>query len=382
MNVSVGTVEEVLRRAAGGWPVVVVDTEDPAGGVHLAVAASLATVGVVAMMMRHGDGMISVAVPAGQVERLNLAPLPATGDPAAAGYAPPVDARQAVSTGSSAGDRATTIRLLAAADTVAADLRRPGHVFPLPAAPDGVLARAGPAEAAMDLAWLAGQPPAAALCELVNRDGSLMRLRQVPAFARRHGLPRVSIAELTAYRRRREHPLQRVADVRMPTAHGSFRLYAYRDITGDQKEIAALALVAGAVDDGRPVRVHVHRECATGDTLRSVGCRCGSSLSTALNDFGTRGRGVLVYLRTRYPRGATSVDPAAAPIAGAPTGCGSTHAFDIAVAGLVLLDLGIAAVHLLADDRDGKVPLTELGLTVLTRTPLSPAVARSPAVTP
>jgi 3,4-dihydroxy 2-butanone 4-phosphate synthase/GTP cyclohydrolase II len=319
-------------------------------------------------------------VPVGHVERLNLAPLPANGDPAAAGYAVPVDARRAVGTGSSAGDRATTLRLLAGADTVDADLRRPGHIFPLPAASDGVLARPGPAEAAMDLAWLAGQSPVAALCELVNRDGSLMGARQVTAFARRHGLPRVTIAELTAYRRRRERPLQRVADVRMPTAHGSFRLYAYSDVTGDRNEVTALALVAGAVDDGRPVRVKVHRECATGDTLRSIGCHCGSRLSTVLSGFGTDGRGVLVYLRTRYPRPrATGVDPAGRPPGGAPIGCGASSAFDIAVAGLVLLDLGIGAVHLLADDRHERAPLIDLGLTVLTRTSLSPTSTAVPS---
>jgi 3,4-dihydroxy 2-butanone 4-phosphate synthase/GTP cyclohydrolase II len=211
-----------------------------------------------------------------------------------------VDLKFGTTTGISAADRATTIRGLANPSTLAADFLRPGHVFPLQAREGGVLKRPGHTEAAVDLTRLAGLQPAGVLCEIMNEDGTMARGTALKAFAERHGLPLLTVADLVAYRRSRERIVERTAQARLPTAHGTFQVYVYRSKFDESEHVA---LVKGEVA-GRPnVLVRVHSECLTGDILASTRCDCGKQLELALHCIEQEGAGVVVYLRGHEGRG-------------------------------------------------------------------------------
>jgi 3,4-dihydroxy 2-butanone 4-phosphate synthase/GTP cyclohydrolase II len=211
-----------------------------------------------------------------------------------------VDLREGTTTGISASDRAATIRALGDPRAQAEDFRRPGHVFPLRAQKHGVLARPGHTEAASDLARLAGLQPAGALCEIVNDDGSMARGQQLSAFAARHGLPFLTIADLVAYRRRTERLVTCTGQAKLPTRHGSFGIHVYRsEVDG----LEHLALVKGNVAGKKNVLVRVHSECCTGDILGSLRCDCGNQLAQSLERIEEEGSGVLVYLRGHEGRG-------------------------------------------------------------------------------
>jgi 3,4-dihydroxy 2-butanone 4-phosphate synthase/GTP cyclohydrolase II len=211
-----------------------------------------------------------------------------------------VDARRGVTTGISAADRATTIRLLGAEGTRAEDLVRPGHVFPLRARYGGVLARRGHTESAVDLARLAGVSPAGVLCEITHPDGSMMRPPALEAFAAERGLPIVRVDDLVAYRRRTESIVERVAEARLPTRHGPFVATVFRDVIEGREHVA---LVRGDLRGADYVLVRVHSECLTGDLFGSLRCDCGSQLDGALARVAAAGRGVVVYLRGHEGRG-------------------------------------------------------------------------------
>lgn len=216
-----GTVERAVAQIAAGRPVVVVDDEDRENEGDLIFAAQLATPQLLAFTIRHTSGFICVPLAGEDCDRLELPPMYHTNqDRRGTAYTVTVDAREGIGTGISAADRARTIRLLADPATGAADLARPGHVVPLRARPGGVLRRAGHTEAAVDLAVLAGLRPAGALCELVNDDGTMMRRPDLERFCTAHDLPLLAIADLIAYRRRHEKQVERIAQARIPTAHG------------------------------------------------------------------------------------------------------------------------------------------------------------------
>jgi 3,4-dihydroxy 2-butanone 4-phosphate synthase/GTP cyclohydrolase II len=213
-----------------------------------------------------------------------------------------VDLKRGTSTGISAADRAATLRALADPAVGAADLARPGHIFPLRAREGGVLERRGHTEAAVDLARLAGLVPCGVLCELVNDDGTMARPLELVTFAARHDLRIVSIADLVAYRRRTEPLVRAVAEARLPTPHGTFTARVYRGTDG----VEHVALVMGdvrAADQRADVLVRVHSECLTGDIFRSLRCDCGAQLDAALAKIAAEGRGVVVYLRGHEGRG-------------------------------------------------------------------------------
>ena len=289
------------EELAAGRPIVVVDDEDRENEGDLIFAASLATPEVVGFTIRYSSGVICVPLPAEDADRLNLPPMTAINqDRKGTAYTVSVDARDGVTTGISAADRARTIRLLADAATTADDLTRPGHVFPLRAKDGGVLVRAGHTEAAVDLCRLAGLPLAAGICEVVEDDGSMSRLPQLARFAEKHGLALISIADLIAYRRRTEKAVTRAAETRLPTAFGDFRAVGYRsDVDG----IEHVALVKGEIGDGEDVLVRVHSECLTGDVFGSQRCDCGPQLHAALRAVDVEGRGVVLYMRGHEGRG-------------------------------------------------------------------------------
>jgi 3,4-dihydroxy 2-butanone 4-phosphate synthase/GTP cyclohydrolase II len=293
-------VEDAISHFAEGKVVVVVDDADRENEGDLVFAAETATAGTVAFAVRHTSGVLCVALPGERCDALHL-PLmvPQGGDALGTAFTVTVDARHGTTTGISAADRAATIRALAAENSSASDFVRPGHVFPLRARAGGVLKRRGHTEAASDLARLAGLAPVGALSELVDDDGTMMRLPALEQFARMHGLPLIHIDDLVAHRRRTETIVERVAEARLPTRFGSFVAQVFRDLDGREH----VALVRGNVNGESDVLVRVHSECLTGDLFGSERCDCGGQLQAALERVAQAGRGVVVYLRGHEGRG-------------------------------------------------------------------------------
>ncbi|MFI5844129.1 bifunctional 3,4-dihydroxy-2-butanone-4-phosphate synthase/GTP cyclohydrolase II [Catenuloplanes sp. NPDC051500] len=301
MTTGFGTIEQAVAAIAEGRAVIVVDDEDRENEGDLIFAAEKATPELVAFMRRYTSGYICAPLTEADADRLELPPMYHTNqDRRGTAYTVTVDAREGVSTGISAADRAHTLRLLASPSTSPTDLSRPGHVVPLRARPGGVLRRPGHTEAAIDLAELAGLHPAGVLCEMVNDDGTMMRMPDMEAFATEHGIVLITIAELIAYRRRHEKQVERVAEARIPTPHGVFRAFGYR-VAFDTAE--HVAMVFGEIGDGENVLVRVHSECLTGDVFGSQRCDCGPQLDASFARVAKEGRGVVLYVRGHEGRG-------------------------------------------------------------------------------
>lgn len=305
-DVRLDPVGDALAALAAGKPVAVVDDAGRENEGDLILAAQLATTESVAFMIRYTSGVLCAPLPGKRLDALELPPMTAANqDPKGTAYSVSVDARVGITTGISAADRARTATLLAAADTVPGDLTRPGHMFPLRAAPHGVFARRGHTEAAVDLTRLAGLAPAGVIGELTADDGSIMDAPQTREFATEHGLPMISIADLVAYRYRFDSPLRKGAPVMLPSSAGNpaatFQASAYRDeATGDEHLAITLGLDA---DNTEPLTVRVHSECLTGDVFGSRRCDCGAQLDAALAEIAALGRGAVVYLRGHEGRG-------------------------------------------------------------------------------
>jgi 3,4-dihydroxy 2-butanone 4-phosphate synthase/GTP cyclohydrolase II len=356
---------------------VVVDDADRENEGDLIFAAQMATAQLLAFMVRHTSGFVCVPLVGEDADRLELPPMyHVNQDRRGTAYTVTVDARQGVSTGISAADRAHTIRLLADPDTVPTDLARPGHVVPLRAKAGGVLRRPGHTEAAVDLAQLAGLRPAGVLCELVNDDGTMMRLPELTRFATQHGLTLISIADLIAYRRHTQRQVERVTTARLPTEYGTFTAYGYRSTVDGAEQIA---LVCGDLGDGRDVLVRVHSECLTGDVFGSLRCDCGPQLQAALRRVAREGRGVVLYLRGHEGRGIgllpklqayhlqdQGVDTVDANLLlGLPA-----DARDYGTGAQILYDLGVRTMRLLTNNPDKRAGLEGYGLEVVGRVPL------------
>jgi len=306
-DVPLDSIERAVADIAAGRAVVVVDDEDRENEGDLIFAAARATPELMGFTVRHTSGVVCVPMLGSELDRLKLPPMTYVNeDRKGTAFTISVDARHGVTTGISAAERAHTARVLADSATEPHELSRPGHVFPLRAAEGGVLRRPGHTEAAVDLARLAGLSPAGVLCEIVHDDGSMMRAPALREFADEHGLAMISIADLIRYRRRTELQVERVAAARMPTAHGVFTAYAYRDLL-DGSEHAAMVMGEvggeGTGEAGDAVLVRLHSECLTGDSFGSLRCDCGPQLQAAMAMIGEAGRGVVVYLRGHEGRG-------------------------------------------------------------------------------
>jgi 3,4-dihydroxy 2-butanone 4-phosphate synthase/GTP cyclohydrolase II len=295
MNVLFDPIEEVLEEIRQGRLVIVTDDANRENEGDLILAAEKATPELINFMIRYTSGVICVPMEGASLDRLEL-PLMTVRNTESmrTAYTISADAKDGVSTGISAADRARTIRLLADSGTGPHDLVRPGHVFPLRYREGGVLRRAGHTEAAVDLARLAGLSPAGVLAEVVNDDGSMSRLPDLIEFKRQHNLKICSIENLIAYRRAREVLIERLEVVSMPTDYGDFRLHLYRSLIDD---VHHLALVKGTISPDEPTLVRVHSECLTGDVFGSRRCDCGDQLHATLQHIHEAGSGVLVYMR-------------------------------------------------------------------------------------
>jgi 3,4-dihydroxy 2-butanone 4-phosphate synthase / GTP cyclohydrolase II len=299
--VMLDSIEAALDRYRSGGMLVVVDDENRENEGDLCVAASHATPEIVNFMARRGCGLICVALDPDVVDTLKLhpmVPVEQNGSAHQTAFTVSVEAATNVTTGISAYDRAHTIRLLASPTATAKDFVRPGHIFPLRARAGGVLARNGHTEAGVDLSRLAGLPPAAAICEVMAEDGTMMRLPELREFAREHDLMLISIADLVAYRRAKEAErlatvVKRVATTVLPSNQGSFDVHVFLDADGREH----LALVMGSVNGGDAPLARLHSECLTGDVFGSRRCDCGLQMDAGLAKIAEERRGVFLYLR-------------------------------------------------------------------------------------
>jgi 3,4-dihydroxy 2-butanone 4-phosphate synthase/GTP cyclohydrolase II len=368
------SIERAVKDIAAGRPVIVVDDEDRENEGDLIFAAEHATPELLAFMVRYTSGYICVPLTEAEADRLELPPMYHTNqDRRGTAYAVTVDARAGVTTGISAADRAHTIRLLASADTKPTDLARPGHVVPLRAKAGGVLRRPGHTEASIDLASMAGLRPVGVLCEIVNDDGTMKRRPDLEEFAAEHDLALVTIADLVAYRRRREKQVERVVETRLPTEHGEFTAVGYRAAVDGAEHVA---LVYGDIGDGDDVLVRVHSECLTGDVFSSVRCDCGPQLDAALQRVAAAGRGVVLYMRGHEGRGigllhklqAYQLQDRGLDTVDANLELGlPADARDYGTGAQILYDLGVRSMRLLTNNPAKRAGLEGYGLTVTGR---------------
>lgn len=375
--VVLNTVPEAIAAIAAGHAVVVVDDEDRENEGDLIFAAQRATAELTGFMIRHTSGYICVGMRGTELDRLGLPPMTVVNeDRKQTAYAVSVDARDVESTGISAADRARTIKVLADSATERWELTRPGHVMPLRAVEGGVLRRAGHTEASVELARLAGLAPAAALCELVNDDGSMMRALQCRAFADAHSLKMISIADLIAHIRRTEKQVERVAEARMPTEFGEYKAVGFRSTIDGVEHVA---LVMGDIGDGDDVLVRVHSECLTGDVLGSLRCDCGPQLAAAIRRVAEEGRGVVLYVRGHEGRGiglmhklaAYGLQDNGADTVEANLSLGlPADARDYGTGAQILADLGIRTMRLLTNNPAKRAGLEGYGLSIIDRVPL------------
>jgi 3,4-dihydroxy 2-butanone 4-phosphate synthase / GTP cyclohydrolase II len=360
-RVHLDPIELAIKTLAEGKPVVVVDDEGRENEGDLIFAASTATAEQTAFMVRHTSGFICVGMTGADLDRLHLPPMTTVNeDRKGTAYSVTVDAKAVLSTGISAADRATTIRVLADAATTSEDLTRPGHVMPLRAVPGGVLRRPGHTEAAVDLVRMAGLPAAGALCELVNDDGTMMDAPACREFCDKHGLPLVSIADLIRYRLATETLVERVAETVVPTEHGSFHAIGYRSRVDGSGH---MAMVKGEIGDGQDMLVRVHAECALGDVFDSQLCGCRKKLDEALATISAEGRGILVYVRPQ----ADQVLTADRPVLGhtkSEDGAASKDDLEYGTGTQILRDLGVRTMRLITAHPHRRYRLEPFGLTI------------------
>jgi 3,4-dihydroxy 2-butanone 4-phosphate synthase/GTP cyclohydrolase II len=374
-------VTDAIAAIARGEMVIVVDDADRENEGDLVMAAESATPEKIAFFLAHTSGVICAPITPERADELEL-PLMVTNNTESqrTAFTVSVDASRGTTTGISASDRAATVAALIDPKTQAADLRRPGHIFPLRYRTGGVLWRAGHTEATIDLARAAGLTPAGVLCEIVSKDkASMARLPELEEFAAEHKLPLISIADLIRYRRQNEKLVRRVSEARIPTAGGDHTAFVYESVLDGEQH---LALVLGRVDGEQNVLVRVHSECLTGDVFGSLRCDCGPQLHASLDLIEAEGRGVLIYLRGHEGRGiglASKIQAYRLQEQGHDTvdaNLALGHPADSREYGIgaqMLVDLGVTTMRLLTNNPTKRGGLEGFGLDIVERVPIEPA---------
>jgi 3,4-dihydroxy 2-butanone 4-phosphate synthase/GTP cyclohydrolase II len=370
------TIEEGIEDIREGRMVVVVDDEDRENEGDLTIAAQFATPDAINFMATHARGLVCLCLTEDRADELGLRPMTDHNEaPLGTAFTVSIEAREGVTTGISAADRSRTIQVAIHPDSDARDLVQPGHVFPLRARPGGVLERIGQTEAAVDLARLAGLNPSGVVCEVMNDDGTMARVRDLVPYCERHGLKMITVADLVEYRRRHEKLVERGAAVRLPTDYGEFSAIAFREKLTTKTH---LALVKGDVEGRENVLVRVHSECLTGDVFHSLRCDCGEQLEQALAQIDEEGSGVLLYMAQEgrgigllnklraYELQEQGLDTVEANLElGFPA-----DARDYGIGNQILADLGLTTIRIITNNPKKLVGIDGFGLTVVEQVPI------------
>src|SRR5215203_4765274 len=369
-------IEEAIEEIRRGRMVVVCDDENRENEGDLTMAAQFATPEAINFMAKHGRGLICLSLTGERCDELGLDLMAAKNEsPFNTAFTISVEARDGVTTGISAADRARTIQVAIDPHSRPDDLVQPGHVFPLKAKDGGVLERAGQTEAAVDLARLAGLNPSGVICEVMNDDGTMARVPDLVDYCAKHELKMVTVADLIAYRRRTEKLVERIVSTKLPTKFGEFSAVGYRSLIDDKHHVA---MVKGEVAGSEDVLVRVHSECLTGDVFHSLRCDCGEQLEQALAQIGEEERGVLLYMAQEgrgigllnklkaYELQENGLDTVEANIElGFPA-----DARDWGIGNQILADLGLTTIRILTNNPKKITGLEGFGLTVVEQVPI------------